>query len=199
MIKNTPGLKRWSTSSQGWKKKLISGYFSSFRLLEADLMINDGKLALYRRRFIPEEITLLDNDRVLRADGEIIVTKWATLKPRSDFSSGMSCYWLNKGVKVSRFYRDDGSLLFHYCDIIETERPSAREYVFNDLLADVVIKPDGFVETLDVGEIADALDGRLITREQAGAALRSLDWLLRRIYSGGLAELSAPLDIYGEI
>lgn len=66
---------------------------------------------LYRKRLIPEECVLLKDDRVLHRDEKIIVTGWNTLKPRKDLHHGFSCYYLQEGIKVSRFYREDNSLL----------------------------------------------------------------------------------------
>ncbi|MDE6212138.1 MAG: DUF402 domain-containing protein, partial [Lachnospiraceae bacterium] len=67
---------------------------------------------LYRRRLIPEECVLLKDDKLLHRDSRIIVTSWNTLKPRKDIHHGCSCYYLEDGFKVSRFYKEDGSLLY---------------------------------------------------------------------------------------
>ena len=58
-------------------------------------------LKIYRKRIIPQEIVLLKDDVIVKADDDIIVTKWNTLKPKTGFSHGCSCYYLKKGVKVS--------------------------------------------------------------------------------------------------
>ena len=73
---------------------------------------------LYRRRFIPDECVLLKNDVILECTQSIIVTKWTTIKKRCDLASGYSCYYLDRGYKISKFLKDDGSLLCWYCDII---------------------------------------------------------------------------------
>jgi hypothetical protein len=36
---------------------------------------------LYRKRFIPEELTLLKDDIILQNDKDLIITKWVTLHP----------------------------------------------------------------------------------------------------------------------
>lgn len=43
-------------------------------------------LKLFRRRFIPEEIVELKDDKILSMDknNNIIITKWNVLKPRND-------------------------------------------------------------------------------------------------------------------
>ena len=89
----------------------------------------------------------------------------------------------------------DGSFVYWYCDIVEAER-SDGGYVFNDLLADVIVTPDGTVKVLDVGEIADALDLALITTAQAKIALRVLDRLLKIIYGGRFGELTDAFKVF---
>ncbi len=143
------------------------------------------KPKLYRKRIIPEEIVLLDKDKILYSDKTHIVTKWNTIKPKKILHHGCSCYFLEEGFKVSKFYREDGTLMYWYCDIISyTYDPDEDSYVFTDLLADVLIYPDGRVEVVDVGEIADALTDGTLTTEEMIPALRSLDKLLGIIYSG---------------
>ena len=79
----------------------------------------DGtSINIYRKRIIPDECILLKNDTILEATDEFIITKWETLKPRRDFHHGYSCYYLKEGYKVSKFYREDHSLLYWYCDIV---------------------------------------------------------------------------------
>ena len=143
------------------------------------------KPMLYRKRIIPEEIILLDKDEILYSDDGHIVTRWNTIKPKKILHHGCSCYFLKEGFKVSKFYREDGSLIYWYCDIINyTYDKSKNTYVFTDLLADVLIYPDGKVEVVDVGEIADALSDGTLTTDEMIPALRSLDKLLGIIYSG---------------
>ena len=143
------------------------------------------KPILYRKRIIPEEIILLDKDEILYSDDGHIVTRWNTIKPKKILHHGCSCYFLKEGFKVSKFYREDGSLIYWYCDIINyTYDESKNTYVFTDLLADVLIYPDGKVEVVDVGEIADALSDGTLTTDEMIPALRSLDKLLGIIYSG---------------
>ncbi len=159
-------------------------------------MINENA-KIYRRRFIPNEKILLKDDEVIYIDDSIIVTKWKALRPRRDFDHGCSCYYLNKGIKISKFYTVSGKLLYYYCDIIETLRNEEENaYVFNDLLADVVIYEDGFVKVLDIGEIAHAMDKRLITIQQAKKSLATLDELLNIVYSGRLKQLTCVFDKY---
>ncbi len=150
---------------------------------------------LYRQRIIPEEIILLDKDEILFSDDDHIVTRWNTIKPKKILHHGCSCYFLKEGFKVSKFYREDGSLMYWYCDIISYRYdPDADSYVFTDLLADVLVYPDGKVEVVDVGEIADALEGGTLTTEEMIPALRSLDKLLTVIYSGGFSDIQKMIN-----
>lgn len=142
-------------------------------------------LKLYRRRYIPDEIVFLKDDIVVSANEERIVTKWKVLKKRADFSHGASCYFLKKGIKVSKFIDDNENLLYWYCDIINYEyNKEENTYTFNDLLIDVIIYPDGFVKVVDMEEIADALEQGLIDEEVVKSSLRKTNALLTDIYNG---------------
>ncbi len=150
---------------------------------------------LYRQRIIPEEIILLDKDEILFSDDDHIVTRWNTIKPKKILHHGCSCYFLKEGFKVSKFYRQDGSLMYWYCDIISYRYdPKDDSYVFTDLLADVLIYPDGKVEVVDVGEIADALESGTLTTDEMIPALRSLDKLLGIIYSGKFSGIQKMIN-----
>lgn len=150
---------------------------------------------LYRKRIIPEEIVLLDKDKIIHSDNAHIVTVWNTIRPKKILHHGCSCYFLEEGFKVSKFYREDGSLIYWYCDIISYDyNADENSYVFTDLLADVLIYPDGHVEVVDVGEIADALTDGTLTIEKMIPALRSLDKLLNIIYSGNFGQIQNMIN-----
>jgi hypothetical protein len=149
---------------------------------------------LYRKRYIPNECVCLKDDEIIYFDEKIILTKWKTLKPRPDFDHGCSCFYLNEGIKISRFFDKIGQFLYYYCDIIETHyNAQENSYVFNDLLADVIIYETGFVEVLDIGEIALAVEEKIITQAQAMQALKTLDKLLNIIYNNQLIEWTKTL------
>ena len=148
--------------------------------------------ALYRRRLIPEECVRLKDDIILLNEPGLLVTSWKALKPRPDLSHGFSCYYLDEGYKISRFYAADNTLLYHYCDIISASYDSAD--IVTDLLADVIIYPDGFVKVVDLEEMADALEAGVLDIPLLRSALRSLNRLLQAIYAGKLPELSRPME-----
>ena len=152
---------------------------------------------LYRKRLIPVECVLLKDDRLLYRDEEIIVTAWNTLKPRKDLHHGLSCYYLQEGIKVSRFYDENGSLLYWYCDIVDYDHDAGTDtYIITDLLADVIIYPDGFVKVVDIDELATAKDAGLLTDAMLKQALLTLSRLLQIIYDGGFEKLQEPLEQY---
>lgn len=148
---------------------------------------------IYRKRLIPNECIPLKNDIILYADESILITKWITLKPRSDFHHGYSCYYLNEGYKISRFYKEDASLLYWYCDIITHTVENENDLIITDLLADVIVYPDGFVQVLDLDELCDAKEKGLITQAQFFLAIKQLGGLLDIIYSGHLEQFATPL------
>ena len=85
---------------------------------------------------------------------------------------------------------DKDELVYYYCDIIDTVfDKESNSYTFVDLLADVIIYPDGKVKVVDIEEIADALDEGLIDIETSKKALRRLGKLLDIVYEGKLFDL----------
>ena len=154
-----------------------------------------GNIKLYRRRFIPDEKIYLKDDKIIYTDNKKIITKWNTLKKRNDFAKGISCYFLDKGIKVSKFMKEDNELVYWYCDIIDWEyNDEENSYTFNDLLVDVVIYPDGSVKVLDLGEISEAMARELIGNERVKNALKTTDKLLNIIYEGRFDELKKELE-----
>lgn len=156
-----------------------------------------GELKLYRKRIIPQECILLEDDILLYRDNEVIITKWNTIRPKKTLSHGYSCYFLERGFKVSKFYDHDDQLISWYCDIIDTAyscEDGTETYIFTDLLADVVVYPDGRVRVVDLDELADAQRDHLIQPEELQAALRHLDKLLTIIYKGAFGTLQKFVD-----
>ena len=139
---------------------------------------------LYRRRIIPEECILLKDDIILSCDEERIITSWNALHPKKDLHHGMSCYFLKEGFKISKFCYEDGSLLYWYCDIVDYNYNSVdNSLIVTDLLADVIIYPDGFVKVVDLEELVTALESRSISLDTLKSSLLRLDRLLGLIYS----------------
>ena len=142
------------------------------------------KPLLYRKRYIPLEIKSLNVDEILLVTDDVIVTKWNTFKPKKEFSKGVSYTFLNEGYKISKFMKDNGETVYYYCDIINSEYQKEKNtWIFTDLLVDVKIYPSGFVEVVDVGEVAEALDSGLINEETVKELLVKLDKLLEIVYS----------------
>ena len=155
---------------------------------------------LYRKRLIPEECILLKDDRVLHRDSQIIVTGWNSLKPRKDLHHGYSCYCLDEGFKVSRFYREDESLIFWYCDIVDYDYTEETDtYIVTDLLADVIVYPDGFVKVVDLDELVTARESGILSEDMLNKALLRLDRLLKIIYAGDFPKLQKPTEEYMHI
>ena len=42
----------------------------------------------------------------------MVVTKWHVIKERRDFSDGYSCFYLDRGYRISKFLKSNGDLLF---------------------------------------------------------------------------------------
>lgn len=143
------------------------------------------QLTLYRRRLIPEECILLKDDTIICKTEDYIITSWNALHPKKDLHHGYSAYLLKEGIKVSKFLREDDSLLYWYCDIVTYEpNPEENALTSIDLLADVIIYPDGFVKVVDLDELVIALNEGKISNQQLSESLMKLDRLLSTIYAG---------------
>jgi len=150
---------------------------------------------LYRKRIMPDECVYLKDDVILKCNEDIILTKWNALRPKKELHHGYSCYFLKEGLKLSKFYRNDNSLLYWYCDIVEYEyRPEDNSLTSLDLLSDVVICPDGFVKVVDLDELAIAMDKGTLSEELLKKCLFRLNNLLQIIYCGDFLLLQKYID-----
>ncbi|NLG02645.1 MAG: DUF402 domain-containing protein [Clostridia bacterium] len=150
---------------------------------------------LYRKRIIPEECVELKDDTIIYIDSDIIVTKWNALKPKKDLHHGTSCYFLKEGFKISKFYNADGHLLYWYCDIIDYEYDKIKNtYVFTDLLADVIIYPDGYMKVVDIDEFVEALEINKLSISSLKLALLRLNHLLTIIYDDKFEKFQNEID-----
>jgi len=151
---------------------------------------------LFRKRLIPEECVQLKDDIILSIDEDRIVTKWNTLKPKKDLHHGYSCYFLKEGFKVSKFYKENGDLLYWYCDIVHYHyEDEGNKLIVTDLLADVIVYPDGFVKVVDIDEMVDCLDNNKISIDQLKESLVQLDKLLSLIYAGDFEKLTRYIEV----
>lgn len=140
---------------------------------------------MFRRRFIPNENVLLENDKIIKLTDEIIITKWDVLKKRTDFTHGVSCYFLKDNIKVSKFIDANENIIYWYCDIIDWNYNSnENSYTFNDLLVDVIIYENGFVKVVDIAELSSSFKNGIISAELLTKALTTVDNLLTTIYNG---------------
>lgn len=150
---------------------------------------------LYRRRIIPEECILLKDDVIISCDEDRIVTTWQALHPKKDLHHGSSCYFIKEGFKVSKFCREDDTLLYWYCDIVDFNyNPTENAMIVTDLLADVIIYPDGFVKVVDLDELVTALESRSLSLDTLKSSLLRLDKLLNIIYSGSFDNLKVFIE-----
>lgn len=159
--------------------------------------MDKDKLILYRKRLIPDECILLKDDIILDCTEDMIITKWNALKPKANLHHGYSCYLLNKGIKVSKFLLEDESLRYWYCDIVDYKYDKQTNTLTStDLLADVIVYPDGFVKVVDLDELACAIEKKLCTEEQILTALKNLDWLLHLIYDDKFDHITECIEKY---
>lgn len=141
------------------------------------------KPIILRKRFIPFEVVDISGDELLFRSEDLLVTRWKAIRQRDDLYGGISFTFLKDGFKLSRFYRDNGEFLYWYCDIIDVVFDMEKDtYIFEDLLVDIKVMPDGTIKVIDTDELAEVLERELITTGQACKALRILDRVLKLIY-----------------
>ena len=152
-------------------------------------------LKLFRKRIIPNECILLKDDIILSANEEFIITKWNALKPKKDLHHGYSCFFLKEGLKISKFYREDNSLMCWYCDIVDySYNEEDNSLTATDLLADVIVAPDGFVKVVDLDELAEIMEKQALSEQLIALALRRLNHLLTLIYNGEFENLKKHIE-----
>ena len=153
-----------------------------------------SNISIYRKRFIPDETNYLKDDVILHVDDSKIFTSWKALKARSDIERGVSAYFLNRGYKVSKLYDKDENVVYWYCDMINVVKNSDEEYIFEDLLLDVIVYEDGRVVVMDADELATAMEDEMIPQEYVSKALRYMNDLLKIIYSGQFKAIQKYID-----
>lgn len=144
-------------------------------------------ITVIRKRYIPNEEVDISGDRILLKTDDILMTKWRPIKPRGDFSWGMSYVDLHDNYKISRFYDENDNFLFWYCDILEIDYSrddSGEKYIFTDLLIDIIVNPDGTYEIKDIDEINEALEKGLIDKRQYDTSVFAMDRLVENIQKG---------------
>ena len=146
-----------------------------------------------RRRFLPDEIVTLKDDKILYMDEDLILTHWASLTPKKKFSGGISAYYPKENWKISMHYRNDGTIFHWYCDMMESHVHEDKHIETVDMLLDVIME-NGQVLVVDSDELAEVLEDKKITQEFAVSALKSMDKLLRKIYAGEFDEIAAPVN-----
>ena len=153
-------------------------------------------MKLFRKRFFPDEIVELD-DEIVDWNGKFLVTKWKAIRQKPDLSHGISLFMREEGIKVSKFYRADNSLVYWYCDIGESIYDEKKdEFMFVDLLADVIVYPNGSFKVVDLAEAAEVCEEGKVGAEHICKMLKSLDYLLEIIYSGEFLDIQIMVDDY---
>jgi predicted RNA-binding protein associated with RNAse of E/G family len=76
----------------------------------------------------------------------------------------------------------------------ETDRVVTPHLLVTDLLADVIIYPDGSYRIVDLAELADALSDDLFHPTMLTDALRKLDAFLAAFYDGRFEEMKAYIE-----
>ena len=85
--------------------------------------------------------------------------------------------------------------MYWYFDIVEYDYDKENNSLTSlDLLADVIVYPDGFVKVLDLDELAEALEKGTLSEELLKKCLFRLNKLLETIYSGQFPAYQKYID-----
>ncbi len=165
-------------------------------------------LKLFRRRFIPDELVFLHDDEILSVTEDKIVTRWQSLNPRNDFAFGESTYYRKKGLKVTRVMDKDKNFLHWYIDVVREcgaealqvgesarlnsaaadylaaeKNPDNQVIVYEDLLLDLVVLPNGLIEIRDMDEIMDVYEQGVISEEILRQSMNTCYSYAQTLYS----------------
>lgn len=166
----------------------------SLRLKGEEVMVLEN-LKLYRRRYIPDELVFLKDDKFTMLTERYLRTEWKTIRPKAEYAGGRSVFCFDKGWKISRMIGKNGETKYWYCDICEFEfNEQENTIVYNDLLFDVVVDLDGRIRVVDCNEAAQALSEGLISDKQMIFALNSLDEILNMLQYGNFDDYKAMLE-----
>ena len=84
--------------------------------------------------------------------------------------------------------------MYWYCDIVDyQDGPEENSLLVLDLLADVIIYPDGRIRILDLDELSEAFEKKLIDEKLLKKALLNLNDLLDALYENSISALEAPI------
>lgn len=152
---------------------------------------------IYRKRLIPEECIHLKNDRILLNNDTMLLTSWDTLRPKNDFTHGLSLYLFENGWKISKLYDINNHFVYWYCDIIKTDYTAENDtYIFTDLLADVIVEQGGRIRVVDLNEFEPAYKSGLMSPDEMLMALNQLNALLQTIYNGDFSKYTELIEKY---
>ena len=153
----------------------------------------ESQWKLYRKRYLPDEIVHLKDDIILYHDEFRIVTSWNTLKPRKDIKRGISAYFMEEGLKISKVFNEKDDVVYWYCDIIRTEKKDTS-LIFHDLLADIIVYPDGSLRVVDLDELGQLLQENKIDKAFVSDALLKTNFLLTQIYNGNFKKYQSFIN-----
>ena len=151
-------------------------------------------MEIFRKRLMPPELTHLESDRIIFSNSSYVITEWQTLKPRLDFATGVSYYFLEENYKLSEMYSKNGEFLYYYCDIVKYEEISLKQLIYIDLLVDVVVYADFTYKILDLDELVECHKNEGIETEDLLLAIQATHDFLRIVHSGDIGQIFQKIE-----
>lgn len=141
-------------------------------------------IKLYRKRYFPDEEVDISGDEILYLDDDLLVTKWQPINYRNDIGSGISFWYFNKNIKVSKLYDKELKFKSYYIDMCRYEIEKDVKYKIVDLLADVVVNPDMTYKVLDFDELTEYLEKEAITPKEFMQSIKAFTKVITDINDG---------------
>ncbi len=102
-------------------------------------------------------------------------------------------YWAQRPYNLYWWVDENGETVGYYFNLADSVSLSAQEFVWRDLVVDILILPTGQVQVIDEHEVPDALDSELRRFIEAGKRQ------VLRDYQAIVEEASALLNRYARI
>ena len=143
-----------------------------------------SSVKLIRKRYYPNEEIDISCDEIVHIDERLMVTKWVPINDRTDIEKGTSYWFFDKNIKVSKIYEKDGNFKYYYIDMCRYETEYLKEYKMIDLLADIIVYPDGHYKVLDFDELLEYMENETITPKEFLQSIKAFTKTITDINEG---------------
>lgn len=107
-------------------------------------------------------------------------------------------YWMDRLYNLYWWLDENGKTIGYYFNVADSLSLSAREFIWRDLIVDVLVFPNGQVQVVDEDEVPDAADEGLKSHIESGKRqvlqnYRAVIEEVNRILSGIVDSIDEPV------